>query len=290
MSARTLPLAFDCAGEATIGMLHLPERCGAVGVLIIVGGPQYRVGSHRQFVMLARQLAAAGYPVMRFDHRGIGDTGGAAASFEALDIDINAALAEFRAVCPGLSDIVLWGLCDGASAALLYASRNPGVSGLMLANPWAHSEAGQARAFVRHYYLRRLLQPSFWRKLGSGRFRLTNAVRGFFGDLVRASRTGDGRGDSRSVTAPLPARMAQCLDALPCPALLLLSENDLTAREFEACLARATPPAGQLQRVAIAEADHTFSREIWRRQVGDACIAWLASIAPASAAARDFDR
>jgi len=46
------------------------------GVLIVVGGPQYRVGSHRQFVMLARFLADHGVPCMRFDYRGMGDVSG----------------------------------------------------------------------------------------------------------------------------------------------------------------------------------------------------------------------
>ena len=39
-------------------------------MVIVVGGPQYRAGSHRQFTLLARHIAAAGYPVLRFDARG----------------------------------------------------------------------------------------------------------------------------------------------------------------------------------------------------------------------------
>jgi len=60
-------------------------------VLIIVGGPQYRVGSHRQFVLLARHLAAQGIPVMRFDVRGMGDSKGKPRNFGQLDDDLRAA-------------------------------------------------------------------------------------------------------------------------------------------------------------------------------------------------------
>jgi len=58
------------------------DRRAACGVLIVVGGPQYRVGSHRQFLLLSRRLAAEGHPVMRFDYRGMGDASGAMRGFE----------------------------------------------------------------------------------------------------------------------------------------------------------------------------------------------------------------
>lgn len=93
------------------------------GVLIIVGGPQYRVGSHRQFVLLSRRLAGEGYPAMRFDYRGMGDAGGAMRSFEDVRADIGAAIEAFQRAVPSLRRIVLWGLCDAASAALLYVRR-----------------------------------------------------------------------------------------------------------------------------------------------------------------------
>ena len=69
-------IAFDCVEEQLLGVVSLPAQASDIGVLVIVGGPQYRVGSHRQFVLLARYLAASGYPVLRFDVRGMGDSSG----------------------------------------------------------------------------------------------------------------------------------------------------------------------------------------------------------------------
>ena len=40
---------------------RFPKPRLASAVLVIVGGPQYRAGAHRQFVQLARRLAAAGF-------------------------------------------------------------------------------------------------------------------------------------------------------------------------------------------------------------------------------------
>ena len=44
------------------------------------------------------------------------------------------------------------------------------VCGLILANPWVRTEAGEARAQVRHYYGQRLLTRVFWGKVFSGQF------------------------------------------------------------------------------------------------------------------------
>ncbi|MGZ5200780.1 MAG: hydrolase 1, exosortase A system-associated, partial [Telluria sp.] len=83
-------LAFPCGGDWLYGVASLPAQAGACGVLIVVGGPQYRAGSHRQFTLLARSLADAGIPAMRFDYRGMGDSDGGVRSFESVDEDIRA--------------------------------------------------------------------------------------------------------------------------------------------------------------------------------------------------------
>ncbi len=55
-----------------IGIIHTPDHTAhRVGLLIIVGGPQYRIGPHRQYVHMARYCAAHGIAAMRFDYQGI---------------------------------------------------------------------------------------------------------------------------------------------------------------------------------------------------------------------------
>src|SRR5262249_34163772 len=136
MSAVEDAVSFRVAGDRVLGVLHHARQPAACGVLLLVGGPQYRVGSHRQFVLLARHLAAAGVPVLRFDYRGMGDSEGGAVSFDGADADIAAAIDEFSRRVPALRRVALWGLCDAASAALMYAFRDSRVSGLVLLNPW----------------------------------------------------------------------------------------------------------------------------------------------------------
>jgi LmbE family N-acetylglucosaminyl deacetylase len=81
-------IAFGCEAETLFGVLHRPVQPGTRGVVIVVGGPQTRVGSHRQFVLLARALAAAGVAALRFDYRGMGDSSGSVRDFTTIDADI----------------------------------------------------------------------------------------------------------------------------------------------------------------------------------------------------------
>src|SRR5450759_3426358 len=122
---------FACAGDTLLGILAAPETPAQTGVVVIVGGPQYRVGSHRQFVLLSRALATAGYGVLRFDYRGMGDSTGAQRDFEAVSADIASAIDTLRQRLPSVKYIALWGLCDAAAAALLYChdTQDPRVTG-----------------------------------------------------------------------------------------------------------------------------------------------------------------
>src|SRR4030095_1965420 len=138
MSLDERALTFHCEGDPLVGVLSGATLTAARGVLIVVGGPQYRSGSHRQFTLLARHLAEQGVPSLRFDYRGMGDSGGAPRTFENVRSDIRCAVNAMCDVLPGMKDVVIWGLCDAASAALLYAHQDARVSGVVLLNPWVH--------------------------------------------------------------------------------------------------------------------------------------------------------
>ena len=158
MNVQEHALAFACNDSWLYGILSIPENTSSRGVLVVVGGPQYRAGSHRQFTLLARDLAAYGVPVLRFDCRGMGDSEGEPRIFEDIEEDLQCAIDKFMEEIPGLDEVVIWGLCDAASAALFYAHRDPRVTGLVLLNPWVRSEQGEAKAYLKHYYLARFFE------------------------------------------------------------------------------------------------------------------------------------
>lgn len=276
-------VAFPCAGETLQGVLARPAEPGAsaaVGVLIVVGGPQYRIGSHRQFVLLARHLAAHGHAVLRFDVRGMGDSTGAQRGFEALHDDVAAGIGALMQV-QGIERVALWGLCDGASASLLYmeTTNDDRVAGVALLNPWVRSPESLARTHVKHYYRERLLQPAFWGKLLHGGVGLT-AVRELGANALRAVR-----GLSSDSTLSFQQRMAAAWSRFEGEILVLLSEQDWTAREFKEHVRQSPDWKSALGRPGvqwhgITGADHTFSDRQARRQVEDVTLKWLQDMQP----------
>ena len=270
------PLTFDCQGDALFGILSLPAAPCETGVVIVVGGPQYRAGSHRQFVQLARALARQGFAVLRFDVRGMGDSAGAPRDFETIGDDIAAAIDTLVQQVPAVRSVALWGLCDGASAALLHldAARDPRVRGLVLLNPWVRSPESLARVHLRHYYWQRLAQPAFWSKLLSG-----GVGQAAWRDLLANLRARRGAAP-RATKLPYQQRMARAWAAFDGDILLVLSGNDFTAKEFvdvtqdDPAWADALRHP-RLQRHELLEADHTFTARAWQSRVDELTIAWL---------------
>lgn len=282
------PIAFACAGEELIGVVHGGR--GRRGVVIVVaGGPQYRAGAHRQFVSLARKLAGLGFPVLRFDLRGMGDSSGDYLGFQHSEPDIRAAIDTLLAREPALTEIVLLGECESASGILFYAFRDARVKGIALVNPWVRTEGGRAEVIIKHYYAGRLLAPEFWRKLLSGRLDLGASLR----DLactVRAFRHGrklrarDGANvrDEEFADLPLPVKTAVGLRRFRGPVMILMSGHDYIAREFDEVVKSSAAWSGLLTQARILRrdlphADHTFSREVWKQQAADWVCEWIAS-------------
>ena len=293
---REIPIVFKCGADDLVGILHLPENRGNRGVLLVVGGPQYRVGSHRLFVGIARSLARAGIPVFRFDYRGMGDSDGNYLGFEHINEDIRAAMDTFEKNVPGLGDIVLWGLCDAASAVLFYASSDARVKGIALLNPWVRTVAGQARAYLKHYYVKRVFDRSFWRKWMAGKANPLKMIRTLLEVLADARRsnsdpppaqreqvTGTIMPAPASDPTPLPDRMARSLAAFRGQIMIVTSGRDLTAAEFNDLTGNSRKwrhllSAPRLTHSELKECDHTFSREAWRDDVAALTRKWIETL------------
>jgi pimeloyl-ACP methyl ester carboxylesterase len=94
-----------------------------------------KLWSHRVYVSFARELAARGHPVLRFDYMGTGDSGGSLreSSIESHLGDLQAAIGHLRQlVGPGVR-IGVAGLRLGGSIAALLAERQPdAIAGPMM--------------------------------------------------------------------------------------------------------------------------------------------------------------
>jgi exosortase A-associated hydrolase 1 len=280
-SALEFPIAFNCAGEELIGIVHPAEIPSSTGVLVIVGGPQYRVGSHRQFVLLARHLARHGVPTARFDCRGMGDSSGAFPGFEGISVDIAAAIDAMLRHQPAVRRVVLWGLCDAAAAALMYAPSDRRVAGLVLLNPWVRTEQTLARTYLRHYYRERILSSAFWSELLGGKLNPVRMVRDL-GANLKAGRREAVRQSDVPMSGTFVDRMRQALDLFPGPILVVLSGKDTTAAEFSDLAGTASWKQAlardDIDWFRIAAATHTFSTREWRDTVAERTEQWVKGI------------
>jgi exosortase A-associated hydrolase 1 len=254
-------------------------------VIVVAGGPQYRAGAHRQFVSLARLLAAEGVPVLRFDLRGMGDSSGQYLGYQQSVPDIRAAIDALQAAEPGVTEVVPFGECESASGILFYAYRDPRVVGAALANPWVRTQEVQAQAILKHYYRDRLFSRAFWGHVFSGGFKIGES----FSSMVALLRTYlKGRKAARSAVAvgdaldglPLPVKTAEGLRRFPGRVLFLMSGRDLIAREFDDVTRsseawRGLMEQGRVQRVEIASADHTFSKPEAKREAQQTLLGWI---------------
>jgi exosortase A-associated hydrolase 1 len=254
--------AFDCLGSTLAGTID--EAPGATGLLIVTGGNETRAGAFSSQARLAAEIASAGYPVMRFDRRGVGDSEGVNMGFRHSAEDIAAALAAFRERCPATRSVVAFGNCDAASALML--SGGAGLDGLALSNPWTYeddqADAPPPPAAIRARYASKLKNPREWLRLVSGKVSLAKLARG----LLRASSGG-------AAPSGLAAAIATGLARFDGPVRLLVAERDRTGQAFLAAWTERDP---NLHR--CPGADHAYSDEASRRWLTAQILAALESV------------
>lgn len=185
---------FDSDGNWLSGILHRPTTgrgdTPELGIIFANAGARGRLGSTFQYPLYAKAFASMGYPCLRFDPHGVGDSEG--------DIDIMAmpefygslqtgrfvndtvnAIAEFKKRV-GPKKIVLLGICGGAITSLLAAARQPSVDGLILLSVPVLLDAegqdevdrlpsGYARQYLWSAYGKKLLSWKAWKRIFSGK-------------------------------------------------------------------------------------------------------------------------
>lgn len=113
------PFFFDLDGEQLFGFLHRPQVAPRGGIVLCHALAEEKLWSHRVYVTFAREAAAAGYAVLRFDMRGEGDS---SRDFEDSTVetriaDTVRAARELRNKVPGIPSLTLLGHRLGGSIA-----------------------------------------------------------------------------------------------------------------------------------------------------------------------------
>lgn len=130
-------------------------------MLLLNAGILHRVGPSRVYVKLARRLADLGFPVLRFDFSGIGDSEPRKDGVrfdDAVVTQVTEAI-DYLEKERRFQNFVVGGICSGADVAFRAAIADPRVVGLLQVDGYAYRNA----RYYFHHYGRRVLNFSNWK-------------------------------------------------------------------------------------------------------------------------------
>ncbi|MCC7368634.1 MAG: alpha/beta fold hydrolase [Chloroflexi bacterium] len=292
-------------GGALVGVVTHPP--GAVqpgfshGVLLLSAGLVHRVGPNRLYVSLARDLAAMGLPVLRFDFAGLGDSARRdeqMALESSVLADVDDALA-FMRMSLGVDSCTLVGHCSGAFLACYVAQQAAQVRQVIalnytspLAPDWTSvdREEKAARLYFRYYLDGAMKSREKWRRFLSGQVSYrrisSNLIRGILRGAAQAATFRLRAGIAARLGRSAPLTSSQAAEASPHESLdlerllargvgvsFVFSEQNpgrayvsaKTAGRFDALVR-----AGRVGLRTIPESDHGFSSLAAQRIVRDA--------------------
>ncbi len=273
------PVVFSCNRCALRGILHRPSRGSTAqggntpfGVVFLHGWSGCRLGPHRMFVHAARQLSRAGYPCLRFDFRGRGESEGTTreASIRSMTEDCRAAV-DFFAMTAGVAQVVLLSICSGSKVAIAAATEDNRIAGMILwsAEPMGHKlgEGRNRRRFCAAFtiYLRKLFRPETWRKLVRGHVNTQMVQK----TLFNAERPNEAEREAED-------RLLERFRSYAGPVLFVYGTADpptrLAVARYQTWLQNAHIP---VECRAIEGANHSFYSLRWEREVLDITSAWM---------------
>jgi len=297
------------------GILHLPKTTAVrpVAIMLLSPGVKMRVGPHRLYNKMTERFLCLGFPVLRFDYYGLGDSEGDLP--ESVLVEVYNTIQTGRFVPDtidamdwmqrehGVSRFIASGLCGGAISGLLAAERDHRLEALLaLGIPvsFEGSEQHWGRYITRgqlkelsHGYVRRLSEPGAWLRF------LT-----FQSDYRVIWRSMRERYTTPTKTTTAAPATAATNDAPPSnlnpqfapaffsmlersrPMLLLFGGADRWMWEFEEKFespnaTRLAPYRAGYEKHTIDSANHILSDEQWLTEMLDLSEAWLRKTYPA---------
>ncbi len=259
-----------------VGNLLLPDRSRTIGLVFVHGWSGVRGGPHGLLTATARELARHGFPSLRFDLGGRGESrgDGLATALPGMAADLEAA-ARFLSRSSGIRTIVLFGMCSGGNVAIGSLPRLEGIAGLVLLSVYPFSDGD---AFSRdmhrtwHFarvYWHKLGQAETWQRLLRGDIRYRQVFNVLFGHFRRHSAAREGRdatSEEAAPDAPPKKHLANLLCGAPCLMVYGAADPDAAAaRKYyeEYALEHDLP----VRFVEVPGANHNFSSRAWKAEI-----------------------
>ena len=302
-------------GQRLFGILQKPAvpREPGVAILLLSPGVKMRVAPHRLYNKMAARFVALGYPVLRFDFNGLGDSEGEIQESLLADfygsvqvgryIGDTIAAMDWMEQAHGCSRFIAAGLCGGAITGLLAADRDPRIISLVgLGIPvildGSHIDfskylTDKQLAGTRDRYLRKFKfwDPAVWKSwsrflTGQSHYSLiTRSLASLFkkGRPAAPSATAAASGAAPAEadnTNPHFAPAFQRMLGSSRRMFLAFGEADRLQYEFDGKFVQRHKAAldqhpGGYETHLTPSANHIYSLTEWQTDVFDRCCRWL---------------
>lgn len=234
------------------------------GVIFVHAADGNRLGPHRMFVELQRKLNKAGFPTIRFDFSGCGDSTGKITrnniQYEIYDL---LAVAEFFKKKAKLLSISLFGISRGARISFeTLCKYNLNVTtAVLLSSPAPTSKAAvKSFSYQLGQYLYKLKDPQKLRKLLFGKADIKQITKTFTTALKLKRRY-----------SAKPKNAAS-----QCPLLFIYAENDPIRTDAEKFYKNICTQLGlPFNSKIIKDANHSFFHYKWKEKIIDITENWL---------------
>jgi uncharacterized protein len=268
--------------KSLVGIVTRPSgdaRARRPAVVILNTGIIHRVGQHRMYVTMARQLAAAGHVVLRFDFSGIGDSSSRTdglSPIAACLADVQDALDWLTASCDA-NEVVLVGLCSGADIALRCGHSDHRVVGLVLLDP----AVPPTTRFYVDYIAQRVTRLRSWLTFARGRGRIWQDLAGRIRFAIGARSVAWDSGLVNPRTRGELERLYRNSLERGIRLLVVLTGGDMAGRQtYREQLLDAFPAVpfeGKLRLEYFPNCDHTFAIAEDRERLNVMALEWLAA-------------
>jgi pimeloyl-ACP methyl ester carboxylesterase len=293
-------VSFSCEGFTLRGSLHRPAASAQADTAIVIlnQGPLDRSGAHRLSVKCARRWADHGFPVLRFDARGVGDSEGDWAVPEdgapikllykniedgAWTLDTRAAV-DYVCATTAVRQVVLAGVCGGAVSALHAAAQHPAVVGVIMVGmpvrPWGDIGidsivASQVEQEAKGY-VKKLGKLNAWRRFFTGESDY-RVLWGIGTRYVRSRVFGESNPQLKSLNASM-LKSFHAVEASGKRMLFVFPENDYLWVEFRDLFLTTFKDRPPFDLHIIPDANHTFTEVAWQEQLFSILENWLQTL------------
>lgn len=270
-----------------VGVVTLPDddpphTAPRPAVILSNAGLIHRIGPNRIYVKLARVLAQHGFPVLRFDLSGAGDSKARPDHMpvEQYTIDDVLQAMDYLAEFSGSQKFVLGGHCAGAYHSFRTADQDARVIGVIMINPdggeaeWVEYDRKRklARYYENYYGKKVLLDRQRWKRFLTFRVDYRHLVKTLFQNVIWGRVSALIFRLRRKLRKPQPTpvdkslftmeSIVRRLATLDTQVFLAYSENATSLERIQSSMPhelKHLQADGKLQLNVIPGADHIFS-------------------------------